>query len=330
VVLAIIIWASMHRSLAASDAGRRATAPDDERQLRTTNDRGGRRTIMRVLFALGLLMVIVAIWSLATGGATMKLLGASISTTRPFKVFTTATWLLAIALLLHPRVTRALASRSVVLFYAVAAAVMFVLALGPFPHAFGAQIFYQAPYALLMRLPGGDSLRVPARFGMLVALCLSQLAAMSFMRLSSARPRATLVALVLAGLIAIDGWVPAMKADAVPGPIDLSGLDASTPVLELPIWHIWDDTRAMLRSMIHRHPLVNGYSGYAPEEYIAFEAALRKTGPIALRRIDHIRPLIIVVDHDHDADAKFRKYLDAMPGATNVREADDVTVYLLK
>jgi hypothetical protein len=243
-------------------------------------------------------------------------------------VFTSAVYLLAIAALMHPRTTAALTSRSIPLFYGLAAAAMFIFALGPFPHAFGAPIFYQAPYAWLMRLPGGESLRVPARFAMLIALCLGQAAALAFLRVSGGRPRVAF-AMLIAAAIALDGWIPKMKTAPLPHGVDLSGVDASVPVLELPARDLWDDTRAMLRAMDHRHPLVNGYSGYAPDSYRLFQEGLTKYGPVSLRTLT-TRPLIIVLNHDHDADARFRPYLDTMDGAAHVRETNDVSVYLLR
>ena len=64
-------------------------------------------------------------------------------------------------------------------FYALAAFAMWVFALGPDPTFFGMRALYQAPYGWLMRLPGFDGLRVPARFWMMCLACLSVLAALA-------------------------------------------------------------------------------------------------------------------------------------------------------
>ena len=50
---------------------------------------------------------------------------------------------------------------------------------------------YRGPYALLMYLPGFNSLRVPARFWMTVTLCLAVIGAMVFARLTEKLGRMT-------------------------------------------------------------------------------------------------------------------------------------------
>src|SRR3954465_12589166 len=72
--------------------------------------------------------------------------------------------------------------RSVPMFYVAAMAAMYVLALGPAPLAWGHPVLYEPPYAWLMRLPGIEELRVPARFAMLGVLCSSTLLAIAVAR----------------------------------------------------------------------------------------------------------------------------------------------------
>ena len=73
--------------------------------------------------------------------------------------------------------------RAPLLFYALAAFAMWVFALGPEAFFFGSRALYQAPYGWLMRLPGFDGLRVPARFWMMALVCLTVLAALAIDRL---------------------------------------------------------------------------------------------------------------------------------------------------
>ena len=62
---------------------------------------------------------------------------------------------------------------------------MAVFALGPTARLMGERVLYKAPYAWLMLLPGfADGFRAPARFAMLVALCLSVAAALAFVRVT--------------------------------------------------------------------------------------------------------------------------------------------------
>jgi hypothetical protein len=245
-----------------------------------------RRRFRRALLAASALVGLVAAASWTSGGWSVSIGGLSVSTNHPFKTLTSAIWLLVFAGLLTPRLQAAWRRRSTSIFYGLGACVMFILALGPQPHAFGAPIFYQAPYAGLMWLPGGHSLRVPARFAMLVMLCLSEAAALAFARVNAHKPARLLLAATVLG-IALDGWVPAIKTDPTPPAIDLSGFDRSIPVLELPMEDLYSDTRAMLRATAHRHPLVNGYSGYLPPGYEAFQQAMqRRTRAPDIGRVD--------------------------------------------
>src|SRR5258708_17028166 len=81
---------------------------------------------------------------------------------------------------------------------------MWAFALGPDPTIMDRRFIYQAPYGQLMRLPGFDGLRVPARFWTMALACLSVVAALAVNRLPTASRR-TFVALATAGLL-IDGW----------------------------------------------------------------------------------------------------------------------------
>jgi hypothetical protein len=288
----------------------------------------GRRRTRRTLLVASLLVGLVAAISWTTGGWTVLLAGVLVSTTHPFKTLTTAIWLLVFSLLFHPRLQASWRRRSTGVFYGLAAGVMFVMALGPMPHAFGTPIFYQAPYALLMTLPGGHSLRVPARFATLMILCLSQTAALALVRLQGQRPARLLVAALVLG-IGLDGWAPALKTDPVPAMVDLSGLDRSIPVLELPMDDLYSDAAAMLSATSHGHTLVNGYSGYIPPGYQELQQAMQEFDPDGLRDLRTRGPLLVVVNHARDPEGKSRSFVAGAPGATLVRETPEAVVYAL-
>lgn len=287
-----------------------------------------RRYIARGVLGAGLLVGAVAVVSLFGGRWSVSLAGLPISVTRPHKVFTTAVWLLALGALVHPRAAAAWRGRSAWLFYGAASCAMFIFALGPMPQAFGVEILYRAPYALLMTLPGGHSLRVPARFAMPMMLCLSQAAAFAWVKLAGPGTRAPILA-VVAAAIAIDGWMPVLKTDPVPPPLDLSGLDTATPVLELPLADTYTETTAMLRATLHGHPLVNGFSGYLPAVYQRRRELLQALDPEALLPVRALGPLIVVVNTPSDGDGRIRAYISGMPGAQLVRETDVGPVFLL-
>jgi hypothetical protein len=86
------------------------------------------------------------------------------------KPFSLAVLFRLLAFLRGRWIRQAWREHSIVAFYVVAMAAFYLFALGPEPRLFGRPILYEAPYAWLMRLPGFDTLRVPARFGMLFVL----------------------------------------------------------------------------------------------------------------------------------------------------------------
>ncbi len=336
-----VLWLSRHWTLAPLPEGElypgvvvltlAVTALGVERRLLAVRpeepaESGIRRRTRQCLFWSGIAVALAAAASWAFGGWQISAGGLHISMNRPHKAITTATWLVVFSELLHPRLSAAWRNRTPSLFYLVAAAAMFVLALGPLPRAFGVPIFYKAPYAGLMALPGGHSLRVPARFGMLVMLCLSQVAALAVARWSG-RHRWAIAALVL--LVALDGWVPVLRTAPVPPPVDLAGLDATTPVLEVPMPDLYADTAAMLRATAHGHPLVNGYSGYEPESHVALRTAIQTLDPSGVAAIRRRGPLLVIVDPARDPDGRFRAFVSALPDARLLRDTPAGVVFAL-
>ena len=156
--------------------------------------------------------------------------------------------LLVAALTLIPRFPDAWRRRSPLMFYALAMGLMYLLCFGPRPHLLGVPFMARGPYSLLMLLPGYDSIRVPARFAMLAALCLSVVAALSFARLTSRMsrmPRLMLAVAVACGIV-VDSAIGEMPLRALP--LRLSSLEAlpgRAPVVELPMGFSGDDVAAM-------------------------------------------------------------------------------------
>jgi hypothetical protein len=196
---------------------------------------------------------------------------------------------------------RAWRERSVPAFYAAAAFVLLLLSLGPAPTFFGRQVLYEAPYAWLMRLPGFDVLRVPARFGMLLLLSEAILVALAFTRWvpPGSRRRRVLAVVVGIGVLA-DGWirlplVPAPPALDVPIQGILLGSGAKA-VVELPPGEPIVDFPALYRATQHRKRLVNGFSGFAPPHYLPLVHAIGRGHERALEELALDGSLGVVVD----------------------------------
>tara|TARA_B100001123_G_scaffold276069_1_gene307121 strand:+ start:567 stop:2843 length:2277 start_codon:yes stop_codon:yes gene_type:complete len=205
-----------------------------------------------------------------------------------------------LSFLVSPVGVEAYRRRSPLAFYLFAGFVLTLLAMGPYPSVSGTTIMNYSPYLGLMQLPGFDGLRVPARFWMLVLVCLSAAVAIAYARVvrSDGHARGVICG-IAAVFILLDGWA---VIPIVPAPVQSEILNdrAVGPVLELPLGWRDDDVAAMLRSATHHQPVVNGHSGYAAPHYGALayglghsrEELLRELGARGVRhiRIDRANP----------------------------------------
>ena len=205
---------------------------------------------------------------------------------------------------------------------------MFLFALGPVGRFLGERFLYKAPYSFLLYLPGGSALRVPARFGMLFVLCLSQAAALGFARLI-AGTRGARVAVAVTALILCDGWVAKMPAARVPAPLDLSRVDPHAVVVELPVIDEYSATAALLRATQHGHPVANGYSGYGPPHQFAFETGLRDLDPSVITALQRLSPVAVFVASDRDAEGSAKRLMDGLADAERVSSTPAGDLYRL-
>jgi hypothetical protein len=211
---------------------------------------------------------------------------------------------------------RPIADRSPTLFYAAAALLMAALTLGP-----GGQgndppsMVY--PYSWLLWLPGFDGLRVPARFAMLATLCLAIASGLGAARLVpiAGRWRMLVGALALAG-VAADGLTEPVPMLSPPGKMILP-LER-VAVVELPLDDIYVGVAAMYRSMFYRQPLVNGYSGHFPPHYNVLSLSLARGDTSGLIYFARRRPLVIVVNDNHDPGHGYRKMVESIPAVQSL------------
>jgi hypothetical protein len=165
-----------------------------------------------------------------------------------------------------------------------------VMSFGPHIHSRGKLIEDTNVYAAFYYfVPGFDGLRVPARFGMIVAFGLAALAAYGARAVSQSRHGRRL--LVAAGaLIVIESAAIPLELNGNSTDYKQSGLaplpdhvttGAATPpvyrfvaqlppsaaLAELPFGEVAFEVRYMFYSAAHWRPLANGYSGGAPDDY---------------------------------------------------------------
>lgn len=240
--------------------------------------------------ALGFLLAahaLGAISVLVVGGMPIPLDGTWVMVRRSDGVLIRLVLLAAAWLAVSPGARRMVrgALESPASYFAGAAVLAALLALGP-QIAVDGRVVGAGPYGWLMaHVPGFDGVRVPARFLMLVALFLACLAGFGAAAVCRVRPRAAAAVVVTAGLLILtESWVVPfatnvrMAADGYettprdlwPGR-DLPALykvirDLPEPVVlvEFPFGsHAWD-LQTMFYAGHHRRPIVNGYSGFFP------------------------------------------------------------------
>ena len=176
---------------------------------------------------------------------------------------------LLLAVLLSRRFHALIRRGSTATFYLLCAAVCWVLAWGPFPRLFGEAVLYQAPYAWLLRLPGFDALRAPARLWMMVVLCLVVFMGLMVARLLAAKTHRAvrIIGIVAACGLVADGLTRIPTAE-VPPTVATSELQGRT-VLVLPIGDVQKDIGAVYHAVTQNYRAINGYSGYEPPYYEA-------------------------------------------------------------
>jgi hypothetical protein len=220
------------------------------------------------------------------------------------------------------------AIRRTFLFYALAAVLMYWLAMGPAAPGAGVGALAH-PYTLLMWLPGFTGLRVAARFAMLGVLCLSTAAGLALARLMTTSPgmRKVLLPLVMLGLV-VDGWMHPMPLGVPPGRLELPEV-RNGAVLELPA----DDARvsiaAMYRSIAHGYPVINGYSGYTPPHYMILTDSMHRDDPSAVLELARGRALVIVISDRYDEGGHFRRFAESLPGIERQGGGSGGTLYVL-
>ena len=165
------------------------------------------------------------------------------------------------------------------------------MSFGPDIHSHGRQIAEWSAYRFFYdHVPGFDGVRVPARFDMVVLFGLAALAAFA-VRSRTAAVAAGVLVLVesLAVPIAInqnDTNYKQRHLAPLPDRVSLdarhdldafiSRLPAGAAIVELPLGEPAFDVRYMIASTRHWRPLVNGYSGGAPPDYVRLDQALQE------------------------------------------------------
>ena len=206
------------------------------------------------------------------------------------------------------------ARNRVVLFYFVAAIVMWLLTLGP----------DRGPYWLLLQLPGAQSIRVPARAWLPATLCLAVCAGFGAAWLV-ARARGRWVLAPLTVLIVAEAWFSAVTMRA---PVAVSlPIPAQAVVLDLPISAGYGNADPQYLAVLGNYRVINGYSGYFPPHHAALRTALAAHRAEAFAPFRALADLYVIVRPD--VERPFVTWLETQPGIERLPDADTWKIYRL-
>jgi hypothetical protein len=291
---------------------------------------GGRDRLDRLslwLLPVAALCAAVAFCGWAYGPWRIAIAGVGASSDAPFKPMTVALLAIVVWVGASSRLRGAYARRSALAFYAIATAMLFLCSLGPRPTLAGHQFLYEPPYAWFMRLPIFASIRVPARFGLLATLALAMTGALAFNRLRlHETARRALAAALLVGITA-DGLISNLALPAVPDMWTALPADGFAAVLELPLGDTFRDIIATYRAISHRHPIVNGYSGFEPAHYQALRLALDERDETVLDALASRGPLLVASDRRADPNGERDRWLRANAHSTCIADGDEWSIF---
>jgi len=280
------------------------------------------RAASAALLAAWIVFTIVA----AVAPFSFTILGLPVTISQPIKPASIAAVFAVVLILTNPRVRNAWRHQSAIGFYAAAAVLMWLLALGPQPTAFGHRVVTRGPYALLMYLPAfSDRLRVPARFAMLMALALAVVGGLFIDRLLRRKRRRVkiLSAAAVVAAVIVDGWIRPVPMLTAPAPVALPAEAAhAAAVVELPLGDPDRDAAAMYHAIAHGRPVINGYSGYGPAHYQMLMRGLNAGDPSALHPFAERGPILAVVDTTASSGAESRHIVEQQTGATTIAVRD--------
>jgi len=271
-----------------------------------------RTALMRLTLAIAVLYGAIGAWTLIWGPWQVEMpFHASASSAR--KPASVTLFFLLASLLLSRGFHRVIRRGSIETFYVLCAAVCWLLSWGPFPRLLGETVLYQAPYAWIARLPGGGSLRAPARLWMMSVLCLVVFMALGMARLLSSRRNRSILTIVAAVGLVADGFttIPAAAIPATPL-VPPSG----KTVLVLPIGQALTDITALYGAVTRHYRTINGYSGYEPPYYEALRTLSDARDPLLFAPFEREELHVLV----NRGEAELRTLVAAQPGAELVLE----------
>jgi hypothetical protein len=178
---------------------------------------------------------------------------------------------------------------------------------------------------LAAKLPMVTSLRSFARFGILVTLSVSLVAAFAAARVNRSWQWGRWLSVAAIVLAILESYSPIMTRgfSSAPTAVDdfLRTLPLDAVVLQLPLpraEQLWlYETAHQVRSINHWRPMVNGYSGFAPADYqVTLNALTRFPDTPSLRRLREVGVQFVIVNRAYFTDDAYRLLGDALVEST--------------
>jgi len=214
---------------------------------------------------------------------------------------------------------------SCVLFYFVAAVVMWSFALGPEPTWAGGSAPGHGPYWLLLQIPGGQSIRVPARAWIVATLCLAVCVGAGAAYVTT-RMRSVWIVLPLALAIVGEGWFTADTFEVPKADSDMRFPEGAV-VLDLPLYQGFENAVPQYLAVVSGYRVVNGYSGYAAPHFGPLRDALTAHRFTALDSFRRRGDLYVIVRPS--VDPPFVEWLESQAEIVPAGNTSDVRLYRL-
>jgi hypothetical protein len=144
-----------------------------------------------------------------------------------------------------------------------------------------------------------------------------------------ARVRRQWIAMVVAVIALMEVWRWPIPLMPLPPLLDATALTpTASAVLELPVGN-YQEFPALYRSMFHRRPLVNGYSGYIPRSYDALRRCLDHKREDCLTPIRQAGSIDVVIDRGNDPEHAWELFVSQLPDAQFRYHTRQFTVFHL-
>jgi hypothetical protein len=246
----------------------------------------------------------------------------------PYQLFTVAALLFIAGVVTTTTFRAAWSRRDVVVFWGVAAVVLWLFALGPEPEwSTPWRALLYGPYRVLMAFPGFDSLRVPARMWLLGILCLAMLAAFGARWLMNRHPRrARLLLAAAAVFIVAEGWF-VDGVERAPAPMPNAAIPRGAVVLDLPMDQGFWNAVPQYRAVRGSYRSINGYSGYEPPHFLPLRQAIRDHNPTAFDVYLRTADLYVILRPGETPLVS--QWIKERPGIQHLYDAGDAAIYRL-